>query len=154
MALDLTSVASRALALGAALAALACGGFAARPWDDTAWSPSPTTPDGAFFGVTLPPSATGFLVRETGFQDPVSEVVFELPPSDLDAFLDANGLRRGEPAEDPGFDAAMAGHPPVATELEGFRHEVGEGGEVSLYRACQLWEWPGRTFVHCSAGGT
>src|SRR4051812_46710120 len=96
-----------ALALGLVAAAfvLLCGlglvglWFAARAFSaEPEWALSAAVPAGAerLHGVKIPPAARNFHARESGFQDPMDELIFELAPGDVARFIAENKLARGE----------------------------------------------------------
>jgi hypothetical protein len=81
--------------------------------------------------------------RETGFQDPHYELLFEV--SDVDTFLEENRLVRG-PASVPAVNDAPV-KATSAIELDGFVDD-------QLFRSGQLWDVAGRTYVYLVAFGT
>jgi hypothetical protein len=122
---------------GAALAGLAGAGLTGLWWLNGSLGASPR-----WVTVSAPPpqfqvktAAKTLYLRESGFQDPRWELLFEV--ADVERFLEANGLRRGEAAAPAVSDAPVRAE--RATELEG-----GDG---------QLWEAGGRTFVYLVAVG-
>jgi|SRR5581483_12327565 len=157
---------SVALTLGLVAAVLAglCGigftglYFAAR-WFSAVpdWEQSAAPPAGALklHDLELPPSARNFYTRESGFQEPRDELIFELNPGDVPQFLERNHLRRGETVTAEAADVLRLSGPPTATSLDGLENEASaDAGSFLLYRHAQLWEWPGRAFIYCEAWGS
>jgi hypothetical protein len=132
--------------------------FAARSFSaEPDWEQSTTPPSGvgALYAVKLPSDARNFFTRESGFQDPRDELIFELNPEDVASFLELNHLTRGEAVTAEAADILKLGGPPRATALEGLENEASEdAGILQLYRHAQLWQWPGRAFIYCEAWGT
>jgi hypothetical protein len=131
--------------------------FAARSFSpEPEWIASATVPAGAekLHGIKIPGSAKNFLERESGFQDPIDELIFELAPAEVPRFLDANGLTRGENDNADAWPVLKMNAPPKATLLDGLSNDESDAGVVQYYRHCSVWEWPERTFIYCSAFGT
>jgi hypothetical protein len=152
-----------ALGVGAAALLMLCGlgvlglWYAARSFSpEPEWVASATPPPGVekLFGVKIPSTAKGFYERESGFQDPVDELIFELAPDEVPRFLEHNHLSRGESNTADAWSVLKMNGPPRATRLEGLSNEENDAGFVQYYRHCDLWEWPGRTFIYCDAFGT
>ncbi|MCC6336489.1 MAG: hypothetical protein IT380_21190 [Myxococcales bacterium] len=118
------------------------------------------------YGVSLPARPPLMRSRVGGFQDPIYEVLFQLPPGGEAAFLSTNGLRRdatGEAPFGPGLDEAKrelrvhqsGGGPITVTPLAGFEDLLGgDGGYVELFRSGALLEADGQTWVYLVAFGT
>jgi hypothetical protein len=151
--------------LGLLLAALTMIGglfLAGLSWASRAFSMEPTwqrsavAPVGAakLHGLEIPSAARNFYARESGFQDPIDELIFELSPTEVGRFLENNRLERGERGSADAAPVLGLEGPPRATQLEGLRSAENDGGFVPLYRRAQLWEWPGRAFIYCDTWGT
>ncbi|MEW5740238.1 MAG: hypothetical protein AB1938_15000 [Myxococcota bacterium] len=118
------------------------------------------------YGVALATRPPVMRSRVGGFQDPIYEVLFLLPPGGEAPFLTANGLRRdatGEVSFGPGLDDAkveLRVHQPGAsaltvTPLAGLEDLFGgDGGYVELFRSGALLEADGQTWVYLVAFGT
>ncbi|GMU59028.1 MAG: hypothetical protein AMXMBFR34_07910 [Myxococcaceae bacterium] len=118
------------------------------------------------FGVSLAAGPPVLRSRVGGFQDPIYEVLFQLPPGGEAAFLSTNGLRRdatGEAPFGPGLDEAkreLRVHHPGAgaltvTPLSGLVDLLGgDGGYVELFRSGALLEADGQVWVYLVAFGT
>lgn len=120
----------------------------------------------ALFGVRLPVKPLRYRSRATGFQDGLWEVVVQLPPGAAEAFLGANGLKRGTPVA-PGLPqpASIQGadlmeliralDPAVpaltATPLELPERRSPDGGAYNLFRNGTLLEGPGATWLYLEA---
>src|SRR4051812_49207421 len=120
-------------------------------WEHTAtapaWAPS-------LLGVKIPPSARNLLARESGFQDPVDELVFELDPAEAPRFLEQNHLQRGLAAAPEARDVPGLTAPPTAIELDGLSDDETDAGYILVFRRAQLWEWPGRAVIYLGAFST
>jgi hypothetical protein len=138
--------------LGLALLAFAARSFSVEP----RWEQSAAAPAGAenLHGVRLPPHARNFYARESGFQDPMDELIFELDPAEVAGFLAFNHLSRGEAATAEAAEVLKLPNAPKATQLDGVENAESDAGFTQLYRHCELWEWPTRAFVYCDAWGT
>jgi hypothetical protein len=120
------------------------------------WSHGALPPPGAegLHGVTFPPRARNFYARETGFQDPMDELIFELDPLDVGAFLETNHFTRGPTVKADADEVLKMDGPPRATAIGGPESDEPDGGALQFFQSCELWEWPGRTFVYCKAWGS
>lgn len=132
--------------------------FAARAFSvEPRWQRSATLPSWAprRLAVKIPATAHDFFERESGFQDPVDELIFELPPTDVPRFLQENHLERGQLTTPEVTDVPGLTAPPTATELNGLpQEEDTDAGYLQLFRRAQLWEWPGRTVIYLGAFST
>lgn len=120
----------------------------------------------ALFGVRLPVKPLLYRSRALGFQDGLWEVVVQLPPGAAEAFLGANGLKRGKPAgpgepQPHGIQGADLGEvvrsfePGVpaltATPLELPVRTAPDGGVFNLFRHGTLLEGPGAVWLYLEA---
>lgn len=131
---------------------------------DTGWTES-AVPIGAverLYGVRLEVTPLTWHSRSAGFQDHITEVLFELPPGAEATFLARNGLSR-----DPGGshqlhhieqELAELVRPQGAinqTPLEGLKDKLStDGGSLLLSRSGSVLEVDGRTFVYLRAFDT
>lgn len=117
----------------------------------------------AIFGVRFPAKPPTFRGRQSGFQDPVFELLVKLPPNGRERFLAANGLTAG--GELPPHDTREAEQaieklePKVtlsdAASLEGLTDVEADGGYVELYRTGALLTTDdGATWIYLVAYGT
>ncbi|MBK7862097.1 MAG: hypothetical protein IPJ65_26480 [Archangiaceae bacterium] len=88
--------------------------------------------------------AKKLFVRESGFQDPHYELLFEV--TDVQQFLDDNALSKSDPAGPAVGDAPVQAS--RANQLDGF------GDEDHLVRTGQLWDVGGKTWAYLVAFGT
>lgn len=118
------------------------------------------------FGVRLPVKPLYYRSRELGFQDGLWEVVVQLPPGSVEAFLGANKLERGA-APLPGVpapetymntgvdelihsvDPATPALSPTPVTLPDARQP--DGGLRNLIRRAVLLEAPGVTWLYLEA---
>ncbi len=148
------------------LGALGTGGVAwlmVRAMDglagSTAWSENavPERELPALFGVRLPVKPLRYQSRSLGFQDQQFEVLVQLPPSAVDAFLSSNHLTRGPRRAidveviDQVRTLDPATPPLEATALELPQGLQADGGAWGLHRSGELLEGAGVLWVHLIA---
>jgi hypothetical protein len=128
-------------------------------WRDDAigWTELP-----GLFGVRLSAPPPVLRSRVGGFQDPIYEVLFKLPPDGREAFLSTNGLKLADnlPVDVDEAKRELRAQQPGASlvtvhSLEGLENLGGEdGGAVELSRFGALLEADGDTWVYLEAWGT
>lgn len=149
-----------------ALAALGCLGTGAVVFiflrafsamgGDGAWDPASVSQHDmkALYGVKLLGTPPHYTARQFGFQDPCFEVLAELPPGGVTAFLGSNHLERGVPtAVNP--DSLDQARELTKSKLDfnafelALPEETDDGGYSTFYRSAELLETDGgTTWVH------